>query len=95
LLEAAASRLPIIASNIPGNDEFIEHKINGLLFDLSKPNELAENILTLSNNRKLAFEYGSSAEESFIKEYTLERYTEKLIKFFDEAYSIQNKTKTS
>jgi len=95
LLEAAASRLPIIASNIPGNDEFIEDKKNGLLFDLSKPNELAENILTLSNNRKLAFEYGSSAEESFINEYTLERYTEKLIKFFDEAYSIQNKTKTS
>ena len=48
LLEAAASGLPIIASNIPGNDEFIEHKKNGLLFDLSKPDELTQHILTFA-----------------------------------------------
>ena len=92
LLEAAASGLPIIASNIPGNDEFIEHKKNGLLFDLSKPVELTQHILTLVNDRKLAYEYGSLAEENFLKEFTLERYAEKLNKFFDDAFSaIHNK----
>lgn len=86
LLEAAASGLPIIASNIPGNDEFIEPGKNGLLFNISKPYELAQNILLLANDNKLSSELGISAEESFIKDYNLNRYAEKLNKFFDEAY---------
>jgi glycosyltransferase involved in cell wall biosynthesis len=87
LLEAAASGLPIIASNIPGNDEFIEHNKNGLLFDISQPDELSRSILTLSNDKKLAEEYGLLAKEYFNREYTLERYAEKLNKFFNDAYS--------
>jgi glycosyltransferase involved in cell wall biosynthesis len=91
LLEAAASGLPIIASDIPGNDEFIEHKKNGFLFDLSKPEELAQHILTLANDRKLALEYGLLAEKKFKEEFALERYSEKLNKFFDDAYSTFHK----
>jgi glycosyltransferase involved in cell wall biosynthesis len=95
LLEAAASGLPIIASNIPGNDEFIEQGKNGLLFNISKPNELTQAILRLADERKLSNEYGRSAQEYFIKDFTLQRYTEKLNKFFDEAYLTSQKTKTS
>jgi glycosyltransferase involved in cell wall biosynthesis len=95
LLEAAASRLPIIASNIPGNDEFIGHKKNGLLFNLSKPDELVQHVITLANDKKLAKHYGSLAEENFIKEFTLERYAEKLNKFFDDAYSTFHKIKST
>jgi len=95
LLEAAASRLPIIASNIPGNDEFIEYGKNGLLFNIFKPDELTRHILKLAADRKLAKEYGSFAEDSFIKDYTLERYAEKLNNFFDDAYSTLHKAKTS
>jgi glycosyltransferase involved in cell wall biosynthesis len=95
LLEAAASGLTIIASDIPGNDEFIEHGKNGLLFNISKPNELTQGILQLANDRKLAGEFRISAINSFNKEFTLERYTEKLNKFFDEAYSTCYKTKST
>jgi glycosyltransferase involved in cell wall biosynthesis len=94
LLEAAASGLPIIASDIPGNDEFIEHKKNGLLFNLSKPDELTQHVITLADNKILANQYGSLAEENFIKEFTLERYAERLNNFFDEAYSTLHKAKT-
>ena len=91
LLEAAASGLPIIASDIPGNDEFVEHNKNGLLFNIENPDELRQNILSLANNKKFAEELGKSAEKTFNKEYTLERYAEKLIKFFDDAYSAMKK----
>jgi len=87
LLEAAASGLPIIASDIPGNDEFIEHSKNGLLFDISKPEELTQDILKLANDQKLAGKFGIAARDSFNKEYTLSRYADKLNKFFDDAYS--------
>ncbi|HSW53682.1 MAG TPA: glycosyltransferase [Ignavibacteriaceae bacterium] len=95
LLEAAASGLPIIASDILGNDEFIEHKKNGLLFNLAKPDELTQHVITLTDNKILANQYGSLAEENFIQEFTLERYAEKLNTFFDEAYSTLHKAKTS
>jgi glycosyltransferase involved in cell wall biosynthesis len=95
LLEAAASDLPIIASNIPGNDEFIEHKKNGLLFNLSKPDELTQGILQLAADNKLSKDYGRSAQEYFLKEFTLERYAEKLNTFFHEAYLTSHKSKTS
>ena len=91
LLEAAASVLPIIASDIPGNDEFIEHGKNGLLFNISKADELTQDILHLANDRKIAGEFGIAAKDSFNKEYTLSKYADKLCKFFNDAYSSMNK----
>jgi len=91
LLEAAASGLPIIASDIPGNDEFIEHRKNGFLFNISKPVELTQDILHLANDRKIAGEFGIAAKDTFNKEYTLSRYANKLCKFFNDAYSSMNK----
>ncbi len=90
LLEAAASGLPIIASNIPGNNEFIFHQKNGLLFNISKPDELYKNIIKLTNSRKLADEFGIAAKDSFNKEFTLNHYGEKLNRFFEEAYLSMN-----
>ncbi|MCW8803654.1 MAG: glycosyltransferase family 4 protein, partial [Ignavibacteriaceae bacterium] len=91
LLEAAASGLPIIASNIPGNDEFIEHGKNGLLFNISKPDELINNILQLSNDGELASELRIAARDSFNENYTLSKYVEKLNNFFNEAYLSKKK----
>ena len=87
LLEAAASGLPIIASNIPGNDEFIHHKKNGLLFNISNPEELKNCITDLVENQSVAKEYGEFARKDFEKEFTLRRYSEKLENFLIEAYS--------
>ena len=42
LLEAMASGLPVIASNIGGNKESITQGINGLLFDSENANDLAK-----------------------------------------------------
>jgi glycosyltransferase involved in cell wall biosynthesis len=87
LLEAAASGIPIIASEIPGNDEFIEHEKNGLLFNINKSAELTKAILRLTDEHDFRAKLGIAARETFIKNFTLERYTEKLEKFIDEAYS--------
>jgi len=87
LLEAAAAGLPIIASNIPGNDEFIEHKKNGLLFNISSPDELKRCIMELVENKRIATEYGESAKKYFDDEFRIKRYSEKLEDFFTEAFS--------
>jgi glycosyltransferase involved in cell wall biosynthesis len=86
LLEAAASGLPIIASNIPGNDEFIENNKNGLLFNISDPGDLTQYILRLSNDKIFANELGKNAAETFNNEFKISRYGEKLNDFFDKSY---------
>ena len=52
LLEAMAAKLPVIASNISGSSELIEHEKNGLLFESENDTDLSEKILFLYNNRE-------------------------------------------
>jgi glycosyltransferase involved in cell wall biosynthesis len=52
LLEAMASKLPVIASNISGTAELIEHEKNGLLFESENHLDLADKIYNLYNHRK-------------------------------------------
>lgn len=88
LLEAAAAGLPIIASDIPGNDEFIKHRQNGLLFDPNIPAELTRCILELTNDRTTACNYGNSAKVSYYRDFSLESYGDKICSFFENAFTL-------
>ena len=81
LLEAMASKLPVIASNISGSAELIEHGKNGLLFESENHLDLAEKILFLYNNkedmRRLAqngYEYVQGFDISVMCEKYLDLY---------------------
>lgn len=52
LMEALASGLPCLVSDIPGNKEWIEDGVNGWLFRDGDVNDLAEKILNTIKNRK-------------------------------------------
>ena len=52
LLEAMSSKLPVIASNISGSAEIVEHGKNGLLFKSENHTDLAEKIMFLYKNRE-------------------------------------------
>lgn len=52
LMEALASGLPCLVSDIPGNKEWIEEDVNGWLFHDGDVNDLAEKILNAIRNRK-------------------------------------------
>ena len=50
LLEAMASGLPIVASDIEGNRESLEDGINGLLFQSGNEKDLSEKLVTVLND---------------------------------------------
>lgn len=52
ILEAMASKVPVIASNIDGPAELIKHEENGLLFESENHRDLAEKILYFYNNKE-------------------------------------------
>jgi len=53
LLESMAAGVPIVATNVPGTNELIDDKINGLLVETENPDALFEGINLLLSNPKL------------------------------------------
>jgi glycosyltransferase involved in cell wall biosynthesis len=64
LMEALASGLPCLVSDIPGNKEWIEDEVNGWLFHDGDVNDLAEKILNAIRNRKSFNEIGKAARKT-------------------------------
>ena len=78
LLEAAVAKLPLIASNIPGNDEFIEEEKNGLLFNVNKPSQLAEKINMLAEDKSLSKQLGENAHSKAMNNFLVKHLGERL-----------------
>jgi glycosyltransferase involved in cell wall biosynthesis len=63
ILEAVACGTPVVASNIPANQNWVDEKLPVYIFDKDDPNSLAEKILETIENRTIleeALEHGPS-----------------------------------
>ncbi len=80
-LEAGASKLPIIASDIRGTNEFIQTGVNGILYSVEDSDALAENIIELSENPTKMKLLGEMAYQTVIKKYTDKVYGDNLNQF--------------
>jgi glycosyltransferase involved in cell wall biosynthesis len=61
LLEAMLMAKPIVASRVEGVTEFLKHRENALLFEPSRPDDLAAKVLEISGNRELAEQLSRNA----------------------------------
>jgi glycosyltransferase involved in cell wall biosynthesis len=74
VLEALASGLPVIGSNIPGNAELIEDQATGFLFNLDEdPQKIAAQIVHLFGDPERRTAMGKAARESVVARYTWDR----------------------
>jgi glycosyltransferase involved in cell wall biosynthesis len=64
LMEALASGLPCLVSDIPGNQEWIQDGVNGWLFRDGDVNDLAEKIMYAIKNKKLFKRIGELARKT-------------------------------
>lgn len=67
ILEAMASGLPVIASNIDGINELVFHEKTGLLFSDNRVSELTARIQTLIEHPDLARQYGREGCSQILK----------------------------
>ncbi len=63
LLEAGLARLPVVASDIPGIEDIIEHGVTGLLVPSHDPEALARALTRLKNYGPLRVRLGSALYE--------------------------------
>jgi len=72
LLEAMASGIPIIASNIDGPAELIMDGENGLLFESNNEFDLAEKIYDLYENPEKMFDLAKNGQD-FVKDFDISK----------------------
>lgn len=58
--EAQQARIPVIASNLGGMAEYVQHGVNGLLFEARNPSDLAAQMQRLANAPALARRLGGA-----------------------------------
>lgn len=72
LLEAMAARKPIIATDVAGNKEILEHGKDGYLVPACSTEKLSEAILYLAKNPAMAFKLRNAAYVKVRQKYSLE-----------------------
>lgn len=83
ILEAMAAGLPVIASNIPGVNELVDHNITGLLFTSGDADELAGHLRRLLREPHLRQQLGAAGRDAILRRQLVWRATaEKYAKLY-------------
>lgn len=78
ILEAKASGLPVIAANVGGIPDMIEHNVNGLLFDADDAEDMARQIAALAESKELRERLGRAGRYQVSTVYTKKEAGERL-----------------
>jgi len=89
LMEALATGLPCIVSDIPGNKEWIEDGVNGWLFRDGNADDLAEKITHAIKNRRSFTKIGESARKTAEQKADWKKNFGKLLEAYDRVASLR------
>ncbi|ENV13457.1 hypothetical protein F965_01358 [Acinetobacter schindleri NIPH 900] len=84
ILEAMRAKLPVIATNVGGNNESVIDKETGFLTKKNDAQDLSRALSTLIDDRNLAIEMGERGYERFITEFTHDLMLKKTLKIYTE-----------
>ncbi len=74
ILEAFRSSLPVVASNIDGNTELIQHGVNGQLFPPREPTALAAEVFSLYNSPERLMSIAREGHASYKQRFEIHKY---------------------
>jgi len=83
LIEALAHRLPIVATNITGNNEIVVDGFNGFLFESGNAMQGVEKIERLLASPELMKTFGDNAFSLFLEKFRLDEMIRKLNALYD------------
>lgn len=84
ILEAMRAKLPVIATNVGGNNESIMGEKTGFLTKKNDVQDLSRALSTLIDDKNLAVEMGKQGYERFMTEFTHDLMLKKILKIYTE-----------
>lgn len=82
VLEAIACELPVVASDVPGNNDLVRHGETGFLIDLDRPEEFTFALKDILANPVTAQEMGKNGRQITIRNFSWEKVAEEYLKLF-------------
>jgi len=83
LLEAMARRLPVVASDVTGNRDVIEHGRSGFLVPVGDVSGFANHALRLAEDAALRSRMGEATRERVAAEFTEERFLRRMTELYE------------
>ena len=90
ILDAMASRLPVVATQVGGIPEVVNHGKSGLLVPPRDPDSLAKAILQFYKDRKLAYSFGENGYKVVHEKYSSRAMAKKIIKEYEKTARRKN-----
>lgn len=84
LLEAMATGLPCIATDVGGNPELVSHGHEGFLFSPSDVSQLAAYVEQISENGALRAQFSAAARQRAISQFSLDRMMDAYTNLYSE-----------
>ena len=94
IYEAAAMQRPIVAFDVDWHAEFVENGVTGLLIPNRDVKKLAEGILSLLRDEKLAMQLAQNARKKFIEKYDPERLVKREASIIED-FCLRLKSRTA
>ncbi|WP_303753876.1 glycosyltransferase [Enterococcus sp. S86.2] len=82
VVEAMATALPIVATDVSGFVEVINNSVNGIIVPKKQPTFMAEAIKELIDNKTRAIRLGKNARKKVLKEYNFSNNVEDMIRIY-------------
>lgn len=87
LLEAAASGLPIVTTDVPGCRDVVTHGLNGLLVPVRNTPVLADAIETLLSDASLRYQMGLAGRQIAMNKFSLGKVNEETLMVYQRLLS--------
>lgn len=84
LIEASMCGLPIIASDVVGNNDIVFNNVNGFLYDLKDLNKVVELILRIKEDKALYRKLSLDSRKIFLEKFQEKKMINELKKVYEE-----------
>jgi glycosyltransferase involved in cell wall biosynthesis len=84
VLEAMASKLPVVGTDIPALSEIIKHNETGFLVPPKSPKELSERIIRLLYSEDIRSEFAENGWQRVQNEFDIQRVAEEYLTMYQE-----------
>jgi len=86
-LEAMSSGLPVVATNVGGIPEMVEHGRNGYLVSLKNPEAIAERLLEFNADKKKMSRMGQRARETVLESFSTDKVVGRYLEVYEKVAS--------